>query len=96
MKKLNVKVGEYTNAEGETKGEWLNVGVILSNDNGEFALLDPAVNLAGALMKQRILNRGKQTSGKGDMVMVSIFEDKPQAQQPAQGDDFSELDDVDF
>lgn len=72
-KDLVIKVGEYEK-EGETKGEYLKVGVILSGENGEYALLDPSVSLSGALIKQRIMNAGKQNKGKGDMVMCSIFD----------------------
>ena len=74
MKKLMVKNGEYTNAQGETKGKWVQVGVILSNDKGEFVILEPSINLAGL-----------PRSEKGG-VMVSIFEDQPrnQGQHPPQ------------
>jgi len=51
--------------------------VIMSNDNGEYALLDPAVNLAGVLLQQKILadaNGGRS----GDRVMVSIFDNDNQ------------------
>lgn len=91
-KRLVVKTGEYTNQQGETKGEYTKIGVILENQNGEFILMDPAVNLAGVLLKQNALSakQGKQPS---DSVMVSVFTDdnatpqqQPQApQQPQQG-----------
>lgn len=91
-KRLVVKTGEYTNQQGETKGEYTKIGVILENNNGEFILMDPAVNLAGVLIKQNALaaKQGKQAS---DSVMVSVFTDdnatpqqRPQApQQPQHG-----------
>jgi len=73
VKKLVAKVGEYEK-DGQTKGRYVNVGVILSNDNGEYAILDPSVNLAGALTMQNMTNHkaGRKT---GDKLMVSIFDD---------------------
>ena len=78
-KRLVVKTGEYTNQQGETKGEYTKIGVILDNQNGEFVLMDPSINLAGVLLKQNALaaKQGKQPS---DSVMVSIFTDQPQQQ----------------
>lgn len=85
-KDLVIKVGEYQK-DGETKGEYVKLGVILSNDNGEYALIDPTINIAGCLMKQRVMNQGKQNSGKGDMVMCGIYDrdskSAPQQQAPA-------------
>lgn len=82
-KRLVVKTGEYTNQQGETKGEYTKIGVILNNQNGDFILMDPAINLAGVLLKQNALaaKQGKQAS---DSVMVSVFEDQPQQSQPQQ------------
>ncbi len=74
-KRLVAKVGEYQK-DGETKGEYVKIGVILSNNNGEYALIDPTINLAGVLMKQRILNPQKG----GDSVMCGIYEDQPRQQ----------------
>lgn len=72
VKRLMVKTGEYQK-DGQTKGRYTEVGVIMSNDNGEYALLDPAVNLAGVLIHQKILADSK--GGKsGDRVMCSIFD----------------------
>ena len=83
-KRLVVKTGEYTNQQGETKGEYTKIGVILNNQNGDFILMDPSINLAGVLIKQNALSvkQGKQPS---DSVMVSIFEDQPQQSTPQQG-----------
>ena len=84
-KRIAAKVGEYEK-NGETKGDYVRLGVILSNDNGEYMLLDPTVNLSGVLQKQNRYNhsKGKKT---GDMVMCSIFDDnnQQQAPQPQQG-----------
>lgn len=73
-RKLVAKVGEYTNRDGEAKGEWVSVGVILEKDNGEFAILKPEISIAGLMLKQRLYNQeqGKK-SGKG--LMCSIFDE---------------------
>lgn len=71
-KRLMAKVGEYEK-DGQTKGRYVEIGVILSNSNGEYALLDPSVNLAGVLMQQRMV--AQKGGGKsGDRVLVSIFD----------------------
>lgn len=89
MKDLVVKTGEYQNQQGETKAEWTKVGVILSNQNGEYALLDPAINLAGVLQKQNALaikqrKEGNEKARTGTSVMCSIF-DKSQDGGQQQG-----------
>lgn len=75
-KRLTVRTGEYQK-NGETKGEYTSIGVMLSSDNGEFILLDPAINHAVLLNMQNQLNRakGKPHSNK---LMVSIFDDSQQ------------------
>ena len=81
-KRLMAKTGEYQK-DGATKGEYAKIGVILSNDNGEYMLLDPAISLSGVLAKQNVL-AASQGKPMRDNVMASIFEDQPQ-QQPQQG-----------
>jgi len=73
-KRLSAKTGEYMK-DGETKGEYTQIGVILKNDNGEYLLLDPTINLAGVLAKQNILalNQGKP---QRDNVMCGIYEEQ--------------------
>lgn len=73
MKKLVAKVGSYTDRDGQTKSRWVTIGVIMSNENGEYALLDPAVSLAGILGKQNAMSDRPR-----DRVMVSIFDDDSQ------------------
>ena len=92
-KRLAAKVGEYQNQQGETKGEYVRLGVIMQGDNGEYALLDPTVNIAGALAKQNMMNHknGKQIR---DSLMVSVFDDSQQQQSPQQSNDYP--DDVPF
>lgn len=80
-KRIVAKTGEYQK-DGQTKGEYTKLGVILNNDNGEYMLLDPSVSLAGVLIKQNTL-AAKSGGQQRDMLMVSIFEDDNQQQQQA-------------
>jgi single-stranded DNA-binding protein len=83
-KRLAVKVGEFTNQQGETKGEYIRLGALMAgNEGGEYLLLDPTVNLAGALTKQNMMNHknGKQVR---DSLMVSVFDDSNGKQQGGQ------------
>lgn len=77
-KRIVAKTGQYEK-EGQTKGEYTKLGVMLNNDNGEYMLLDPSVSLAGVLIKQNAL-AAKSGGQQRDMVMVSIFEDDNQSQ----------------
>lgn len=85
MKKIVAKVKTYENSAGEKRGEYVRVGIIVpsSDGDGEYVLLDPSVNLAGAAMRQRINgNRG------GDMLLCSVFEaDQQQQSAPENSDD---------
>ena len=83
-KRLSAVTGNYTNQQGEQKAEWTNVGVIITGKNGkDYALLDPSVNLAGVLLKQNqiAIKKGEQPS---DMVMLSVFDEQQNQQQPQQ------------
>ena len=75
-KRLMAKIGEYEK-DGQTKGRYAEIGVILSNDKGEYALLNPSVSLGGALTMQNAMNEkaGRRT---GDRLMVSIFSEDRQ------------------
>ena len=44
---LVVKVGEYTDNQGQTKGRFKNVGVMMEGQNGPYLLLDRTFNPAG-------------------------------------------------
>lgn len=45
---LAVKVGEYTDSSGKSKGRWVNVGAVMENqDGGRFIMLDRTFNPAG-------------------------------------------------
>jgi len=79
-KRVVAKTGDYQNQQGETKGEYTKLGVVLSNDNGEYMLLDPSISLAGVLAKQNAYAM-KQNKPIRDSVMVSFFSDDNQQQQ---------------
>ena len=85
MKKLTVKIGEYTNAQNEVKGRYANIGVIMSNENGEFALIDPTVCLGGIFALQQAYN-ATQGKAPSDRIMTGIYEENSQQQgQQGQG-----------
>lgn len=68
IKDLAVKVGEYTDKNGEKKGRWQNIGAMMAGDDGNtFLLLERWVNLAGV----------PDLSGKGsNSCLVSCFDIK--------------------
>ena len=91
-KRLCAVTGEYQSKEGQQKAEFTEIGVIITGKNGkEYALLDPAINLAGVLLKQNAL-AAKRNEPPSDRVMLSVFENDNQQQvgyqqpmqQPAQ------------
>jgi hypothetical protein len=91
-KRISAKIGEYEK-DGETKGIYAEVGVLMKNDNGYFILLNPHFNPAAAWISQRIMNPDKA----GDRVMCGVYdnnrqgESKPQAtQQGAPKADFDD------
>ena len=66
---LAAKVGTYEK-NGETKGRYKNVGLILENEEGKkMVMIDPTFNFAAV----------RREDGK-DMVMVSMFEPKDKQQ----------------
>jgi hypothetical protein len=72
---LVVKVGEYTDGQGQTKGRFKNVGVMMEGDNGPYLLLDRTFNPAGVGG-----NDGRES------IIVSLYEPKDnvgQQQAPA-------------
>lgn len=71
MKRIVAKTGSYQK-NGETKNEWTTIGVILSNDNGEYVLLDPKVNLAGVHTAQ-MMNDKKEGKNPSTRIMASVF-----------------------
>lgn len=75
MKKLYdlaVKTGEYTDREGNTKGNWLNVGTIMEKDNkGRIIFMDRTFNPAG------VPNPDNRSN-----IIVSMFEPKNKQDAP--------------
>lgn len=75
---ITVKVGSYTDKEGNTKGRYKTVGAVMEKDDGSrFGLIDPTFNFAAI----------RREDGR-DMVLVSFMEpkdkeDKPKQQQEA-------------
>ncbi len=82
-KRIVAKTGEYQK-DGQTKGEYTKLGVMLNNNNGDYMLLDPSINLAGVLIKQNSL-AAKNNGQQRDMVMISIFDDDNQGANNNQG-----------
>lgn len=79
-KKLSVKIGEYQK-DGQTKGRYVNIGVIMqSSDGGEYVLLDPTVSLAGIMQQQNTLAMQKNEQLR-DRIMVGVFEEDQQVGQ---------------
>ena len=84
MKRLLAKVGTYTR-DGQEKGKYAELGVLMDGDNGQYAMLHPYVNLQVVHQMQSAMNR-KDGKDVRDSIMVSVFErdGQQQAQQPAQ------------
>ena len=78
MKKLVAKVGEYTK-NGETKGRYVNLGVIMDGSDGQYILMDPFVSTSAAFSAQQAYNASKGKA-PGDRLMVSLFEENGQQQ----------------
>ncbi|WVR18292.1 hypothetical protein y223_00012 [Bordetella phage PY223] len=73
---LAVKVGEYTDREGNTKGRYQNVGAVMQKDDGgKFIMLERWFNPAG------VPNPDNRSS-----LLLSMFEprDNSGGQQPRQ------------
>jgi hypothetical protein len=69
---LVVKVGEYTDNQGQTKGRFKNVGVMMEGDKGPYILLDRTFNPAGVGG-----NDGRES------IIVSLYEPKQEGGQQA-------------
>lgn len=67
---LSVKVGEYTDSSGATKGRYQNVGVVMEGQNGPYILLNRTFNPAGV-------------PGQADResIIISMFEPRADVQQ---------------
>ncbi len=77
--RLAARVEEYQK-DGDTKGKYVQVGVLINGDNGQYAILDPSVNLAGCLTKQNMMNHANGKKPRGSL-MVSVFTDQHNGQQ---------------
>ena len=94
MKKLSVRIGEYQGQDGQMKGRYQNIGVLMQKDDGkEYVLLDPSVSIAGlmALQQADAMKKGEPLR---DRVLAGVFEDQPQQggyqQQPAQQQSYAQ------
>lgn len=85
-KRLVAVTGNYISKQDQSeKAEYTEIGVIITGKNGkEYALLDPAINLAGVLLKQNAL-AAKRNEPPSDRVMLSVFEQDNQQQGQQQG-----------
>ena len=87
-KSLTIKIGTYTNNEGQEKGNYVRLGTLMQGqDGGEYLIIDPTVSLAGCLTRQNMMNH-KAGKPIRDSLMVSIFDNSqqqaPQQQAPQQ------------
>lgn len=69
---LAVKVGEYTDQQGQAKGRYENIGSVMQGDNGMFLILKRTFNPAGV-----------PNPDSKDSIIVSCFEQQAQGQQQA-------------
>ncbi len=70
---IAVKVGSYTNSQGETKNRYQNVGALMQGDKGPFIMLAKWFNPAGV-----------QDDRGGESILLSVFEPKDRAEAPRQ------------
>jgi hypothetical protein len=76
MKKLSVRVGEYQGQDGNMKGRYVNVGVLMTKQDGkEYILLDPSISLAG-LMTLQNAEAMKKGEPLRDRIMTGLFEEE--------------------
>lgn len=61
-----IAVGSYTNAQGETKKRYLNIGAMMESEHGPYLLLD-----AHVLSMQIFALANKE---RRDSVLVSLFD----------------------
>jgi hypothetical protein len=69
---LSVKTGEYTDSQGQTKGRYMNIGVMMETDKGPYILLNRTFNPAGV-----------PGNNDRDNIIVSLFEPRQEGQQQA-------------
>lgn len=71
-KRICAKIGSYTDRDGKEKGRYVDIGVIMQGERGEYVLLDPSVSLAGIYAIQ-----SRQSDKTKDRIMASVFSDEP-------------------
>ena len=76
---VTVKTGSYTDAQGQPKGRYENIGVMMQGDNGPYLMLRRTFNPAGVPNED---NR--------DTVLCSLFEPKEQNQQQQQAPQYQQ------
>lgn len=70
---ITCKVGSYTDREGNSKGKYKTVGMVMEkDDNSRFIFIDPLFNFGA-------VNRGEK-----DMVICSLMEPKEKEDKPKQ------------
>lgn len=68
---IKAKIGEYTDSQGQTKGRYVDAGVLMqSQDGGYFIIMNPAFNPAGVPI----------APGK-DAPILSVFQDSNNGSQ---------------
>jgi hypothetical protein len=73
---LAVKIGSYTDRNGDQKNRYKNIGAVMTgSDGGEFMLLDRTFNPAGVSVEP----------GR-DSIMVSMFTPRDNTQQGEHGE----------
>lgn len=78
MKRLAIKVGEYTGKDGKNKGDYIKFGSLMQGkDGGEYLIVDVGVCTAGALIKQNAYNNSQKKPMRPSL-MVSVFDDNRQ------------------
>lgn len=72
---LTVVTGEYQDRSGQTKKRYKNIGRVLRNDNGMFAVMDKTFNPAGV-------------PSDGDTIFISMFEPRQRDGQQQQSNGY--------
>lgn len=73
LRDISVKVGEYTNSQGERKGRWQRVGALMRGDEGgDFILLARWFNPAGVVSED-----------ENESVLLSCFKPNEEQAPPA-------------
>jgi hypothetical protein len=90
-KRITAKIDTYEK-DGEVRGKYVDIGVVLSGQYGEYILLNPTVDLAGVMLRQRLLDPKKA----GSSVMCNIFDNDAQQNAAPSPDADLAVDDEDI